>query len=140
MSFSLDMSKAIKNITEEVEETVKGTLFSLSAKIVEGTPVGNPTLWKSKPPKGYIGGTLRGAWNASFGAPDLSISGSIDKTGAVTIGKISTTVDTLELGQTFYLTNPQPHAWRVEHGWSSQRPRGMVRVPLGQAQQILDSQ
>ena len=134
------MSRAVDNITEEVEETVKGTLFSLSSIIIQGTPVGNPSLWKSKPPKGYIGGTLRGAWNASFNTPDLQQTESKDKTGTTTINNMSVTLDSFDMGDTFYLTNPQPYAYAVEYGWSSQRPKGMVRIALAQAQQVLDSQ
>ncbi|MFW0776298.1 MAG: hypothetical protein ACN2B6_01080 [Rickettsiales bacterium] len=134
------MSKAIDKIEEDVEETVKGTLFSLSSLIIQGTPVGNPSLWASPPPKGYIGGTLRGAWNASIGSPNEQQTGSKDKTGASTLANVSISLESLKIGNTFYLTNPQPYAERVEYGWSSQRPKGMVRVALAQAQQVLDSQ
>jgi hypothetical protein len=139
MSFTLDLKKATERIGEEAERVVRGSLYSLANAIVMGTPVGNPALWKNKnPPKGYIGGTLRGAWNASINTPDTTQKNSKDKSGQSTLGDISVTIDSLEMGTTFYLTNPQPYAIRVEQGWSNQRPQGMVGVALTQAQQILD--
>lgn len=136
MSFTLDLKKAVKNINKNTERVVRGTLFSLSNRIIEATPVGNPSLWKSPAPPGYIGGTLRAAWNASIGTPDLSLSTS---TAAQTaINQVASTTQALKIGQTFYLTNPQPYAWRVEYGWSSQRPQGMVRVNVAQTQNVIN--
>ena len=136
--FTLDLKKAIEGVEEEAELVVRGTLLKLSSLIVEGTPVGNPSLWRNPPPKGYIGGTLRGSWNASISSPDFAKRGVKDKSGAGTIAKISTVVNGVDLGESFYLTNPQPYAARVEFGWSKQRPKGMVRVALAQVQQALD--
>lgn len=125
-------------ISEDTEKVVRGTLLGIASKVVKGTPVGNPNLWKSKPPKGYRGGTLRGAWNAGLDTPDREQSGSKDKSGAATIGAISTTLAGFNMGQTFYLSNPQPYAVRVERGWSQQRPQGMLRVALTNLQRYID--
>ena len=138
MTFTLDLKRAVDNINEDCENVIKGTLFSLSSMIIKGTPVGNPTLWKNPPPPGYIGGTLRGAWNASIGAPDRNETESKDKSGDSTVTDVAATIQAFDIGETFYLTNPQPYAYRVEYGWSSQRPQGMVRVAIMQAQQELD--
>lgn len=140
MSFTLDMKKAIKNITAETERVVRTSLYSLSSSIILSTPVGKPSLWKTPyKPRGYIGGTLRGAWNASVGSPDSTITNSKDKSGQSTVGSVSVTIDAFDMGKTFYLTNPMPYAVRVENGWSGQRPQGMVRVALTQAQKIIDN-
>lgn len=34
----------------------------------------------------------------------------------------------LPVGDVVYLTNSLPYAQRLEHGWSKQAPRGMVRL------------
>lgn len=126
-------------IGADTEKVVRGTLLGVSARVIEGTPVGNPSLWKSKPPKGYTGGTLRGAWNAGIDTPNRTKTGSKDKTGSATKGEVSAAIGNLKLGQTFYLSNPQPYAVRVEFGgWSSQRPNGMLRVALSNLQRFLD--
>lgn len=141
MSFSLDLSKAIKGVKKDRDKIVRGTLISLSNNVIRRTPVGKPSEWKSKPPKGYIGGSLRGAWNASIGSPDFSINTRRKaKTGTAAVGRVSKVVNSLDIGsgQTFYLTNPLPYAGRVERGWSGQAPQGMVRVSLVEAQTVLD--
>lgn len=139
MSFSLDLSKAIENIKENRDKIVRGTLIKVSTDAIVGTPVGKTSLWKTKyPPRGYVGGTLRGAWQASIGTPNLTRTNSVDKSGSKTAGKAAGVINTLEIGSTFYLTNPQPYARRVEFGWSKQRPNGMLRIAIAGAQKALD--
>ena len=142
MTFKLDLSKAIENIKKDRDKIIRGTLAQLSTNIIKSTPVGNPALWapSSLPaPHGYVGGSLRGAWNASFGHPDLSLSGNIEKGGGgKTANDAASIANTFDAGETFYLTNPLPYATRVEFGHSTQRPNGMLRVNLKQAQSIMD--
>lgn len=115
--------------------------MSLSSRIIKATPVGNPDLWESPPPAGYIGGTLRNSWHASRNAvssegarePDADAggTGSESSVAAGTMG--------LELGDTFYLTNNMPYAQSVEDGWSSQAPQGMVKSTLAGAKPEAES-
>lgn len=142
MSFSLDLSNAIGNIKENRDKIVRGTLFSLSTKIIKRTPVGNPSLWapQSLPaPDGYVGGSLRGGWQASTNTPELSRTNRIDKSGGATIGDMANTINSFQIGNRFYLTNPLPYARRVEFGWSyRQAPQGMVRRTIKEAQTELN--
>lgn len=140
MTFSLDLKKATKNIKENRDKIIRGTLISLSSKIIKRTPVGNPALWKSKPPKGYIGGSLRGGWQASIGTPDRSLSKrkETNDAGGQTAVDAAGVANALCAGQTFYLTNPLPYARRVEFGWSGQAPQGMLRVSILEAQTELN--
>jgi hypothetical protein len=139
MSFKLDLSKAVENIKEDAEKTIRGTLIGISTRIIKRTPVGNPALWKSKPPEGYVGGSLRGAWQASVGAPDLTPTNRKEKSenGGATAVEASAVANNIALGQTFFLTNNLPYATRVEFGWSSQRPMGMLRVSIAEANRAL---
>lgn len=138
MSFSLDLTRAIENIKGEADRVVRGTLFSISARIIERTPVGNPSLWQNPPPPGYVGGSLRGGWQASIGRPDLSMPSSVDKNGSATIGRAGQIALSYNIGETYYLTNPLPYAYRVEYGWSQQAPQGMVRRSVSEAQAQVD--
>lgn len=143
MSFSIDLSRAIENIKENRDKIVRGTLISLSNTIIKRTPVGNPALWaeSSLPaPKGYVGGSLRGAWQASIGTPDRSLLKRIDTAGNEASAEALSVANTVDVGDTFYLTNALPYAQRVEFGWSRQAPQGMVRRTVAEAQQVLDSQ
>ena len=139
--FTVDLRKAIGENIADAEKIVRGTLSQISANIIKRTPVGDPKYWKTKnPPKGYIGGTLRNAWNASVTTQDFTKKNTRARTGAVAISKAIKTANQLKLGQTYYLTNPQPYANRVENGWSDQAPRGMVRVSIAEANQVLRKQ
>lgn len=139
MSFTLDLSKAVENIKEDAEKVVRGTLFGITNKIILRTPVGNPSTWKSKPPKGYRAGTLRGAWQASINTPDKTKTNKVDKNGGQTVSAAQAVISGMKLGQRFYLTNPQPYALRVEFGWSKQAPSGMVRRSVAEYQQIINN-
>ena len=131
--FTLDLANAVKNINGEAEKIVRGTIFSVASNIIKGTPVGDPTFWQNPAPPGYSGGSLRGAWHASVNSPDYTKTGRKDKNGAATINGMAQVALNLDMGQSFYLTNPLPYAYRVEFGWSKQRPNGMLRVAIMQA-------
>ena len=139
--FSIDLSKAIDEMDKDAHKKVRATLAGISNLIIKGTPVGDPKLWKNPDsvPKGYTGGALRGAWNASLNTQDLSASKRRKaKVGTSIVAKATRVANKLEFGDTFFLTNPLPYALRVENGWSKQRPKGMVAVAIAQAQQVLN--
>lgn len=138
MSFSLDLSKATAGIKVNKDKVVRGTLLAVASRIIKRTPVGNPSLWISKPPAGYVGGSLRGAWNASIGSIDESRSKGPDSNGGSTISDASKAINSYKSGQIFYFANPLPYAMRVEMGWSSQQPQGMLRRSLVEAQTAFD--
>jgi len=139
MSFALDLRRAVSNIKEGTEKTIKGTLFSLSARIIKDTPVGNPSLWKNKPPKGYVGGALRANWQANINTTATNPLTIIDRGGDTTVASVLEKINALEIGDKFFLVNPLPYALPVEFGWSSQSPTGMVRVNVAQTQQVIDA-
>ena len=138
MTFALDVSKMVANVTEETLRVVRGTIYGVSSRGIKGTPVAAPETWK-KPVKGYIGGTLRGAWNASIGSIDSTKNQSKDTSGAATIANMSAVVNGLEIGQTFFMTNPQPYAYAVEYGWSNQAPAGMLRIAIADTQAVINA-
>lgn len=157
MTFALDVSKMVANTNKHLLKKVRGTLYGVSSRVIKGTPVGNPDLWiynagtKENPryvdyiayngkPDGYIGGTLRGAWTASLNAKDSNLTKVVDKSGNDTIAKVKIISDSLEIGDTFFLTNAQPYAYRVEMtGWSTQAPAGMLRIALADTQAVINA-
>jgi hypothetical protein len=66
--------------------------------IKKDTPLGDPTLWNYPAPAGYTPGTLKAGWN-------------IEKSEASII-----------------ISNYVPYGERVETGWSTQAPEGMMRL------------
>lgn len=139
MTFSLDLTKAIENIKDDVEETISGSLFVLFGNVIKRTPVGNPTLWKNSPPSGYIGGTLRNSWHCTFSAPSSEGRRKAEQNGAGSIDSLNI-LGSYKIGQSVYLTNNLPYALPVEMGWSSQAPAGMARVAIAEAQAVFDAQ
>lgn len=89
------------------EKVLKDVATQLYAKIIQYTPVGDPSLWKYEAPKGYHPGTLKKSWEIAF----------------------QPTVVTIK--------NDQPYAQRVENGWSSQAPYGMMRLGIADFPELL---
>lgn len=73
------------------------------------TPVGKPELWKYPAAPGYTPGTLKASWTITH-----------SKNMAV-------------------IQNSVPYAYRVETGWSTQAPYGMMRVSLKSWPSILNN-
>lgn len=82
--------------------------------LIYKTPVGNPTLWSSKPPKGYAGGQARFSWNIKHGEPDTSTPSSWSMSYPLPPTLKSKGLTPL------YVTSSIPYMQRLEDGWSSQ--------------------
>lgn len=131
-TFALDLSKFIAKAESHAREVVQKTAIELFAKTVERTPVGNPTLWKSKPPAGYVGGRLRANWNTSFNSPDATVTTSTSYNGKRS--EITGKVGQWREGD-IYLMNSLPYVHEIEYGnHSTQAPAGMVRVTVTEFQ------
>jgi len=78
-------------------------------RIVNRTPVGNPSLWEPPYwPRGYTPGHLKANWQIK------------------------------QEGDTVTIWNDAPYAYRIETGWSTkQAPEGMMRVSLKEFNAIL---
>lgn len=121
------------------EKTINATLQEMYERIVSRTPVGNPALWKWPAPRNYNPGTLKASWQISFGGMREESTGRFVSTDSVINGHgISLQV---RGGQsTVNIYNTQPYAWRVETGWSTQAPQGMLRITVAEYTSILNQQ
>lgn len=86
---------AIINLSSE--KVFARSVDLLKKRIIEYTPVGDPTLWHWPAHKDYTPGFLKSNWKAVINGQEAEIS------------------------------NDAPYALRVENGWSSQAPNGMMR-------------
>lgn len=133
-TFALDVSKFVQKSKLRMSRLKKGVAIELFRSVINDTPVGNPDLWdvseaeaKAITAAGYVGGRLKGAWQASFGTASDK-EGSIDKDGAVAIAAMASTINAAPDDPDFILTNKLPYAYRIEYdGWSKRTPEGMVR-------------
>lgn len=133
-SFSDDIKKFAQQTETTLEQVIIDYVVGVSQKIIERTPVGNPSLWQSGAPPGYVGGTARANWIPSIGTPDQSEVNSTDQNrGNNQVLAIQNQIP----GNVFYLTNNVPYIERLEYGWSTQAPNGMMRRTLREARSIL---
>ncbi len=110
MQLQLDLAE--KTIEGMAEKTFKTAVEVFKENVVRWTPVGNPALWKHPEYVSpfYEPGTLKAAWTLNF---DTSAQAT--------------------------LANYTPYAQRVEDGWSSQAPNGMLKRAVVYWPSIVDS-
>ena len=53
--FALDLKKWTDKAQSNTDTLVREVVIELGTRIVERSPVGNPDLWQSPPPPGYVG-------------------------------------------------------------------------------------
>lgn len=68
--------------------------------VSDRTPIGHPEYWKYPAPHDYVPGSLKAAWE----------------------------LDSYEDREVIH--NDLPYAQRVEYGWSTQAPEGMMRITI----------
>lgn len=93
VQFIKDTAKTLK----QAEACVNVAARALYTRMVNYTPVGDPSIWHWPVKAGYKPGTLKVSWLFT------------------------------EEGSNYTISNNQPYATRVEYGWSSQAPNGMMR-------------
>jgi hypothetical protein len=87
----------VKRTTNAMDFTVKKVAERLKKQIEFYTPVGDPSLWNWPAHKDYTPGKLKANWTLTVNGKETTIS------------------------------NDLPYALRVEFGWSTQAPEGMMR-------------
>ena len=138
-TFALDVSKFVNKAKAAPVVVLKKIGVDLLRSTVMATPVGNPDLWQSPAPKGYVGGRLRANWNASIGTPDLSTSTVTDKSGTATIASGALIFNAANSERDLYIMNSLPYVREIEYeGHSSQAPAGMVRITVAKFQSFVD--
>ncbi len=139
MSFTAELDKWCK-VTKpnHLTDTVRKAIMEIGTRVVYRSPVGNPKLWQEGFREtatglgwvgaGYTGGRFRANWQYGFGvAPDGEID-DIDKSGAKTIAAIKEAALATDMIGITYLVNNLPYGEKLENGYSSQSPQGMVGV------------
>lgn len=139
-SFALSLANFAEAAPEQARTVVRKVSIDMLTKVVLRTPVGNPSLWKSKPPAGYVGGRLRANWAVSFGAPSFRTTVETDESGQATIMRGTSTIQRAYGELDIYITNSLPYAIPVEYGHSQrQAPAGMVRITVAEFQTFVDN-
>lgn len=117
----------IASYSENLEDTVNAAVLALYGNLIKDTPVGNPSIWKSKPPKGYVGGTARANWKIVETPDDKVInSTSIPDTPSLPRG-----------WSKLYIINNVSWIIPLEYGHSTQIEEGWIRKNVDRFQQIV---
>ncbi len=127
-NFAKQMKAFAEKTKRRQSEVVELSLRELFRTVTFRTPIGDPTLWASAAPADYVPGTLINSWNTSLG-PGSPIVRSPDSFAKDTFTQIDQIVK-FSSGRVTYFQNPTPYARRIEYGWSSQAPQGMVRLSV----------
>lgn len=116
---SKSFTAAIKDFAELPEKMIRGTCIGMASRVIKRSPVDT--------------GRFRNNWQASIDAPAVGK----DPGGNNQIDMVNT-ANKMVPGNTFYLTNNLPYAERLEYGWSSQAPKGMIRLTLSEYQDVIE--
>jgi hypothetical protein len=134
--FVVDLAALVKKAKGNMDLVVRKIVLDTGTRIVMRSPVGDGSLWRSPPPKGYTGGRFRANWQYGEGAIPQGTSTAIDPSGAVSLARIAG-VRPEAAGKVHYLTNNLPYAMRLETGWSRQAPGGMVALAVREFQSVV---
>ena len=133
MTFTVDVKKWADKAGLDMVKAKRSAALQVFGAVIMATPVGNASQWQNpnSAPPGYVGGRLRGNWQATLDTPAVGRLDNIDAAGGLTIKNAEATVNGAVGDQSIYLTNNLPYAGRIEFGsHSKQAPSGMVRVSI----------
>jgi hypothetical protein len=150
-NYALEMEDFFKSAQGDIDKVVRTVFQEVGVSLVNMSPVGKRELWAAnkeraerglKPlPKGYVGGRFRGNWQPSMGSPLTTQLDLIDKSGALSTQRITDFISAVQnpAKQSLYIMNNLPYAQRLEDGWSTQAPEGMVGITVTRWQNIIDA-
>ena len=139
MTFTADLKQFTNKATAFIVETPKEVAIDLFSEIIKQTPVGDPSLWKSKPPADYVPGNLKSNWQCTLGTPASGMWSFEDKSEEATISAMKSVIEGSVPDQAIFLTNLLPYAQRIEYGaHSTQAPQGMVRISIAKFDQMFN--
>lgn len=126
MAFGDDIKRIKIQIEDAVGDVVARTAFAALSSVTLATPVGNPTLWQNpnNAPPGYVGGRARGNWQIGIGVEKQGETGTIDGSGASTIGIGRSVLAGYKLGEQIIINNNVPYIVPLSQGSSTQAPAG----------------
>lgn len=123
--WSFDPSEFAGMVEDDVGKKLRVISVQLLNEIVMTSPVGNPELWMSKPPPGYVGGTFRASNLVSVGEPDYSEPAGPDEEGSRTIQQGNAVIATGKPFSVIYIQSNLPYSVALENGHSTQAPTGI---------------
>jgi hypothetical protein len=143
-NFTLDLSQFINRTRSNVDLVTKKVVINLMRQVVRKSPVGNPELWVALRDgeyadyesvhgvSDYTGGAFKGNWQYGTGSMPTGTLDSIDPNGSDTISRMTGQIPTQAAGKLHYIVNNLPYSIRLENGWSTQAPSGIVGTTISE--------
>ena len=123
-SFKADFAKLLQKAGDKVAILIQKTCLELQTSMVEMAPVDS--------------GRFKNNWQVGLGSINTDTSAPPDKSGTGSISRAKAALVNWKAGETIYLTNSLPYAYRLEYeGWSKQAPSGFVRLTVQNYAQAL---
>lgn len=118
-NFTLDLSRFINRARSNVDLVTKKVVLDVARSVIRKSPVDT--------------GRFKGNWMYGVGEmPSGTVDAFDDPTARIT-GQIPTQAS----GKLHYIVNNLPYSIRLENGWSSQAPAGMVGTTISEYQGIV---
>jgi hypothetical protein len=140
MGFADDVRKWADKTMRDRDKVIAEVVTDLSTAIIDRTPIGDVSTWKVFPTgkrrATYRPGGLVNSWHSSIGQVGSISMRSPNTSGVASLADLAATAP-FAPGKIFTFSNPAPYARRIEFGWSSQAPAGMVRLVKVRFQQIV---
>lgn len=135
----LDLSNLLQEeIPQAVQQVQRKVALDLLTRVVNKSPVGNPSLWKRPAPKGYAGGTFRNFWQVNLTGQVPDPPDTRPTANAVEAGRAA--IATMAPFQTSYIVNGMPYAERLNQGWSTQAPAGFLELAVEEVTSALQTE
>jgi len=139
-NYAVQLAAFAKKASDITDRVTRQVVLDIGTRIVDRSPVGDGTLWKSPPPKGYTGGRFRANWQyGNYGGAGIPMNDlpDIDKSGGVSVARIAAGLPAQAAGMQHVLINNLPYAQALEDGHSTQAPAGMVGLVVLEFPQIV---
>ena len=132
--FEASWTRNFKTAEEAVSASIAEAAGKVIKSTVDRTPVGRPSLWKSKVSSQYKPGALRRSWEANFGHGFHNVSNGSDYDGKVSA---NAAMRAYTFDYDIIVRNQLEYAQAVEYGWSrNQAPQGMLRISMSEFQKF----
>lgn len=124
MGFAADLARLCEAAGDKAELVVRKIALDLGGQMIDRSPVDT--------------GRFKSNWMTSVGPVDTSITTMAEKSGARSMARMSEKLGGWKAGQTIWIVNNLPYAYRIEYkGWSQQAPSGVVRLAVQNIQQAV---
>ena len=137
-AFAVRLQEIADKTNRKADDLVRDVITEVATALDGRSPVGDPTLWKHPPSKGYKPGTFRGNWQPGIGSIPQGETGRVDPSGEETLSAIISAIPEHPAGTIFYIANNVPYARTIEDGHSTQAPTGLVGLTAVEFQSYVD--